>query len=86
VFVTELVGWIGSICFATCGAPQAIACIKQGHARGLSFTFLVLWFMGEVCYIAATVAAFGIVPWLLFNYLLNILWILIMLYYRCFKC
>jgi len=75
--VAEVVGWIGSICFAMCGVPQAYKCIRQGHADGLSPWFLLLWFVGEICYVGAVLLQFGWVGWMMFNYVLNIVCIVV---------
>lgn len=42
------IGWLGSLCFAICGAPQALRSIRDGHSDGLSWGFLLLWFFGEL--------------------------------------
>lgn len=76
-----LLGWIGSICFAICGAPQAFKCVLDGHGRGLSRLFLSLWLGGELCYVAAVWMEFGWVSWMMVNYILNIVWILVILKY-----
>ena len=76
-----IIGWIGSVCLAFSGMPQAYKCWRQGHARGLSFPTLSLWFIGEVCYVIATIGEFGMVAWLLFNYILNLVCISVMLWY-----
>ena len=79
--VGVLLGCIGSICFALCGVPQVLMCVKQGHANGVSGMFLILWLLGEVFYTGATFIEFGPVPWLLFNYALNAICIFIIGYY-----
>ncbi len=76
------IGWIGSICLAFSGMPQAIQCWKQGHAHGLSTLTMLLWFTGEVCYVIATLTQFGWVYWMLTNYLMNLACISVMLRYR----
>ena len=75
------IGWIGSLCLAFSGVPQAFRCYCQGHAKGLSIWTLSLWFVGEICYVIATIGEFGAVPWLLTNYILNIICITVMLKY-----
>ena len=77
----NILGWLGSICFCLCALPQVILCIKQKNAMGVSGLFLLLWFLGECFYGVATILEFGVVGWLLCNYLLNILWISIIFYY-----
>lgn len=78
----NLIGWVGTICLALCGVPQAVACWRQGHARGLNTAMLILWFVGEVCYLVATVGEFGCVPWLLTNYGMNLLCLATILFYK----
>ena len=75
------IGWIGSLFLALSGMPQAFQCWRQGHARGLSLPTLLLWFIGEVCYVIATIGEFGMVAWLLTNYILNLMCISVMLKY-----
>jgi len=80
--MASIIGWIGSICFALCGTPQAFQCIRQGHARGLSPLFLALWGAGEMCYIAAVLIQFGWVGWMMVNYTFNLICVFIMVRYR----
>lgn len=76
----EAIGWLGSILFAICGLPQAIQSIKDGHSRGLNWFFLLAWFGGEVLTIAYV---WPKADWpLLFNYLTNLVFLLIMLRYK----
>lgn len=75
-------GWLGAICFAFCVIPQAWKCHREGHARGLSWLFLSLWFLGEVCLIIATLTELGFISWLMFNYITNLFFLLIILYYK----
>lgn len=75
------IGWIGSLCLACSGMPQALQCWRQGHASGLSILTLCLWLVGEVCFVVATIGALGMVPWLLVNYVLNIICVSVMLWY-----
>jgi len=77
-----ILGWIGSVCFAACGLPQAAQCMRQGHANGLSPLFLALWSGGEVCYVSAVLLEFGWVWWMIVNYFVNILCLLVICRYR----
>jgi uncharacterized protein with PQ loop repeat len=76
----EFIGWIGAIAFAICGLPQAIASHKQGHSNGISSFFLALWIIGELCTLTY------IIPNkqypLIFNYVFNIIFTLIILWYK----
>lgn len=77
-----MLGWVGSIAFAVCGLPLVISCVRQGHARDVNNAFLILWSIGEVCYIIQVIADFGFVMWLLFNYLMNAAFIVVILYFK----
>ena len=79
--LADVIGWAGSIAFAVCGLPQAWECIKTKSAKGISAGFIGLWFLGEVCYVASILMKYGWVNWMMFNYLCNILSILIISYY-----
>jgi uncharacterized protein with PQ loop repeat len=76
----EIIGWIGSILFAICGLPQAIECYKAGHSRGLSWAVLLCWFFGEIFTIIYVFPKMDL-P-LLFNYVLNMVFLIVMLYYK----
>ena len=79
----DVIGWLGSICLSLCGAPQAWACIRQGHARGIDPGFLTLWLGGEVLvftYVATEVKDAS----LLLNYTANLLFVGVIAYYRAF--
>jgi uncharacterized protein with PQ loop repeat len=79
----ETLGWFGSILFAICGLPQAIQCAKDGHSRGLNWFFLLCWFGGEVL---TTVYVWPKADWpLLSNYLVNMIFLLIMLRYKIWE-
>jgi hypothetical protein len=76
----DYIGIAGSICFAICGMPQAIQCAKDGHANGLSWSFLLLWFCGEIFTIAYI---WPKQDWILLsNYILNFASLLLMLRYK----
>jgi uncharacterized protein with PQ loop repeat len=81
---TELIGWIGSVCFATCAIPQAWQSIKQKHSRGLSWAFLVAWFIGEIFTIWYIILT-NPTPILLLNYGVNFLVLLIILRYKIWE-
>ena len=65
----EFLGWFGAVCFAVSAIPQAWACWRQGHARGLSPCFLAFWAGGEVTVLSYSIAK-GLWP-LVFNYAVN---------------
>lgn len=82
--MADLVGWIGSLMLAVCGAPQALKSVREGHSRGISPAFLALWLGGELSYLYSTIAKFGPVSWLVFNYVGNIVFVLVIIYYALF--
>jgi uncharacterized protein with PQ loop repeat len=77
-----MIGYIGSILLAVCGAPQAILSIKQGHSKGISFYFLLLWSLGEIF------TLIYILPKedkpLLLNYVSNIIFLAVIWKYKLF--
>lgn len=65
---------------AACGIPQAIQCIRQGHADGISAPFLWLWIGGELFTVAYIVADAN---WpLVVNYATNGAVVLVILKYK----
>jgi uncharacterized protein with PQ loop repeat len=79
----EIIGWVGSICFSICAIPQAYQSIKKKHSRGINYSTLWLWAIGEVCMI---IYEFNDIPSLprLSNYLFNIGSLAVILYYKHF--
>lgn len=82
--MADIVGWLGSVLLAVCGAPQALKSIRDGHSRGMSSSFLMFWLGGELCYLYSTAAKFGLVSWLVFNYVGNIIFVLVIIYFALF--
>jgi len=78
----EIIGWIGAILFCLCGAPQAYSSYKQGHSRGLSHAFIWMWFLGEVLTLVYVLAKHGLDLPLVLNYLLNLLFLGIIIKYK----
>lgn len=76
----ELIGWIGSILFAACGIPQAYESFKKGHSNGLTWAFLLMWLGGEILTLAYIIPK---MDWpLLFNYINNLICLLVILRYK----
>jgi uncharacterized protein with PQ loop repeat len=78
----ELIGWLGAFCFAICGLPQAIKCYQTKRADDMSWLFLILWGLGEVCMIGYTVLALDSNALLLANYLANGAFLSVIIYYK----
>ena len=81
--LVDIVGWIGSLAFAICGAPQAYQCWKQKHADGISAAFLALWVIGEVCSLIFVVLTIHPLSYpLVMNYALNLFFTLVMVRFK----
>jgi hypothetical protein len=76
----NVIGWIGSGCFAICAVPQAYTAVRQGHSNGISWLFLALWLTGEVLTIAYVLPKWDF-P-LLVNYFGNLACLLVILHYK----
>lgn len=79
-FSWETWGWLMAFCFSVLGLPQVILCHKQQHANGVSWIFLILWMLGEIFGFIYILPRFDI-P-LLTNYVLNAVFISIIIYYK----
>lgn len=80
--MVDILGYIASFLFASCAAPQAYKSYKDGHSNGLSHTFLWLWFTGEILAIVYVLFKYVWDGPLMFNYLLNFTFLLILMYYK----
>ena len=78
--IFEIMGWLGSICLAICGIPQAYQSYKDKHSDGISWGFVLLWAFGEVFALAYVYDKLDL-P-LLLNYATNILILAVILYYK----
>ena len=82
--IHHLVGWIGAFVLATCAVPQVIHTWRTKKANDLSKIFLLFWYFGEVltlAYICYDDIIKGIHHFpLYFNYLLNIILVIYLLY------
>jgi len=78
----EVIGWLGAVFLAICGVPQAFKSYKEGNSYGLSWIFILLWFFGEVL-ILIYILPNMMIP-LILNYSLNIIIVMIILWYKCF--
>lgn len=76
----EIIGWIGSVLFAICGLPQAIQSYNEGHSDGLNWLFILPWLFGELFTLIYIIPK-GDMP-LIFNYVLNLIFLLVILYYK----
>lgn len=77
----SLIGWLGSVLLAYCGAPQALHSIRTKSSRGLTWPFLLTWFFGEIFSLIFILTKEDVGP-LLLNYCANILFLGIIIYYK----
>lgn len=77
----ETIGWIGALLFSLCAVPQAIACYRDGNAKGLDWLFLLMWAGGEVLTLGYVLTKDNVAP-LIVNYVLNLACLLVILYYK----
>jgi uncharacterized protein with PQ loop repeat len=78
--IFEILGWLGSICLAICGIPQAWQSFKDKHSHGISWGFVLLWAFGEIFALAYVYDKLDL-P-LLLNYATNILILGVILYFK----
>lgn len=78
--IVMILGWLGSICLAVSGIPQAWMSYKEKHAHGMSWAFLLLWAFGEIFALAYVYDKLDL-P-LLLNYSVNILILAVILFYK----
>lgn len=79
----EIIGWIGSILFATCAVPQAYHSWKEKNSDGLTWLFLWMWTIGEILtliYISVTSQQAPLIA----NYVLNLFFLAIIVWYKIF--
>lgn len=76
----SIAGWVGSVCFALCGLPQAMKSVKDKHSDGLANGLLWLWFVGEVLTLVYVLPQ---KDWpLVFNYVVNLACLLVIIRYK----
>lgn len=78
--IFAILGWLGSICLAICGVPQAWMSYKEKHSHGISWAFLLLWAFGEIFALAYVYDKLDL-P-LLLNYSINILILGVILWFK----
>jgi len=81
--ILENLAWIGSLLLAFCSVPQAIKSIYDGHSDGLSWGFILMWFLGEIFTVGYVIAE-NATP-LILNYTANILFLLVIIKYKIWK-
>jgi len=74
--------WAGALLLSYCGLPLLIETIHDGHADGVSLSFLLMWYIGEILMLIGTFKLKN--KPLTFNYGLNTIMISIILWYKVF--
>lgn len=75
------IGWLGSFLLSICGLPLAYDSHKSKSAKGISWSFLLLWLAGEVLTFFYVLPKKVVLP-LIFNYGLNIIFICVIIFYK----
>lgn len=76
----ETIGYIGSLLLGFCGLPTVIESIVRKKCD-ISYSLIIPWFSGEIICLIYTIYKLGYNP-LLWNYIANIIFITIMIYYK----
>lgn len=48
LLIIEIFGWLGGFFLAICALPQLIKTVKTRDFRGLSISYILIWFFGEI--------------------------------------
>jgi uncharacterized protein with PQ loop repeat len=76
----DYIGWLGSILLAFCGLPQAVESYKTKSSEGLTWGFIGMWFIGEICTFIYILPKMDL-P-LLLNYTANIIFLAVIIFYK----
>lgn len=79
--MVEIIGWVGGILLSVCAIPQAFICFLTKSGRGINIPFLMMWFLGEIATLVYVLHTSKSAP-LILNYLVNLLALSVILYYR----
>jgi uncharacterized protein with PQ loop repeat len=79
--VIDLYGYVGGALLAFCAVPLLIKTVRDGHARGVSLGFLLMWSAGEALTLRYVADVSPTVP-LIGNYVVNLSTVLVVLGYR----
>lgn len=75
-----LLAWIGSLAFITSAIPQAIKVYQEKNAKGLSWAFIFLWWLGSASMTAYSISLLN-VP-MAINYGIQTVLVSIIVYYK----
>lgn len=74
-------GWLGATLLSFCGFPQALQSYRTKSSKGISWSFLFLWGLGEILTFFYVFPKNNVLP-LLMNYGFNIVFICVILYFK----
>jgi hypothetical protein len=74
-----MIAGLGSILLALCGFPEVLRCFKNKRCD-IGYPMLLLWLIGELLLIVFAIQTKQFI--LLINYFANVIFVLIMLYYK----
>lgn len=80
----DTLGWIGNVLLAICCVPQALKAKNEGHSRGISYVFIITWFIGECLAFHYHLTTSDKIPQI-FNYVINICGTSVILWYKIFE-
>jgi len=80
----DFLGYVSGILLAFCALPQFLKIIKDGHCKGLSRSFLWMWFIGLVGVLIHTYLSNALTGALTLNFIMNIIFSGISLVYSYF--
>lgn len=86
--MTQIFGWLSTVCFILSPVFLALKIWQQGHCRYLAWIFIWPWAIGEVAAIVHTLINFGVIlaTWPIYiNYLTNILALGIIIKYKVWE-
>lgn len=76
----KVMGWLGSLLLSFCSLPEVIRTIINNNCS-LSWSFLLMWGIGLVLILIPLYREFK-EKYILFNYTVNLIFVLIMWYYK----
>lgn len=79
--MTKFIGALGAFLLAFCGLPAMLDVVDKGTAEGYSTMFIGMWGMGELLTAYYVYRRHGFDKPLMFNYILNLTFISIIMYY-----
>lgn len=77
-----IAGWLGAFLLAVCSFPLLVRTVEDGHARGVSLGFLLMWWVGELLMLEHVRRGPVRSTPLMVNYAANVAIVGVILFYR----